>query len=109
MGEAVLMGASGGVAGGANIFPKTFVDVYRAAVAKDVDKVRELQGRIMSLSSLIYGIGHHNSSFVKGVKCALSLMGICSDALAAPREPFNEKDRALVKCRLEELRRIGLV
>ena len=103
MGEVVLMGASGGVAGGANIFPKTFVDIYNAAVAKDVDRVRELQERIMRVSSLIYGVGHHNSSFVKGVKCALSLMGICSDALAAPREPFNERDRELIRQRLVEL------
>ena len=103
MGEVVLMGASGGVSGGANIFPKTFVDIYNAAVAKDVDKVRELQERIMRVSSLIYGIGHHNSSFVKGVKCALSLTGICSDALAVPREPFNERDRQLIRQRLVEL------
>ena len=103
MGEVVLMGASGGVAGGANIFPKTFVDIYDAAVAKDVDRVRELQERIMRVSSLIYGVGHHNSSFVKGVKCALSLMGICSDTLAAPREPFNAADRETVRRRLVEL------
>jgi len=103
MGEVVLMGASGGVAGGANLFPKTFVDIYNAAVAKDVDRVRELQERIMRVSSLIYGVGHHNSSFVKGVKCALSLMGICSDTLAAPREPFNATDRELIRQRLIEL------
>ena len=103
MGEAVLMGASGGVAGGANLFPRTFVDLYEAAVAKDVDRVRALQERVMRVSSLIYGVGHHNSSFVKGVKCALSLMGICSDTLAAPREPFNAADRELVRRRLVEL------
>ena len=103
MGEVVLMGAHGGVAGGANLFPKTFVDLFNAAVAKDVDRVRELQERVMRVSSLIYGVGHHNSSFVKGVKCALSLMGICSDTLAAPREPFNAADRALVRSRLLEL------
>ena len=103
MGEVVLMGAAGGVAGGANLFPRTFVDLYDAATAKDVDKVRSLQERIMHVSSLIYGVGHHNSSFVKGVKCALSLMGICSGTLAAPREPFNASDRAIVRERLVEL------
>lgn len=103
MGEVVLMGAAGGVAGGANLFPRTFVDLYDAAMAKDVDKVRSLQERIMHVSSLIYGVGHHNSSFVKGVKCALSLMGICSGTLAAPREPFNASDRAIVRERLVEL------
>ena len=103
MGEVVLMGAAGGVAGGANLFPRTFVDLYDAATAKDVDKVRSLQERIMHVSSLRYGVGHHNSSFVKGVKCALSLMGICSGTLAAPREPFNASDRAIVRERLVEL------
>ena len=98
MGEAVLMGASG-----ANMFPRLFVDMYNAAVARQVDRVVELQERIMRISSLIYGIGHHNSSFVKGVKCALSLMGVCNDMLAAPREPFNESDRELVRRRLMEL------
>lgn len=100
MGEAVLLGAHGGVAGGANVFPRTFVDIYNAAVAKDVERVRELQDRIMLVSSQLYGIGHHNSSFVKGVKCALSLMGICSDVLAAPRVPFNPDDKELVRQRL---------
>ena len=66
-------------------------------------QVRRLQNRVMQVSSLIYGIGHYNSSFVKGVKCALSLMGICSDVMAAPREPFNERDRALVRERLREM------
>lgn len=103
MGEVVLMGAAGGVAGGANLFPRTFVELYDAAVAKDVDRVRSIQERVMHVSSLIYGVGHHNSSFVKGVKCALSLMGICSGNLAAPREPFNAADRALIRSRLIEL------
>lgn len=103
MGEAVLMGASGGVAGGANMFPRLFVDLYNAAVAQDVPRVRALQERVMRISSMIYGVGHHNSSFVKGVKCALSLMGICSDALAAPREPFNASDRETISRRLIEL------
>jgi len=97
MGEAVLMGASGGVAGGANIFPRLFVDMYDAAVAGDVSLVRALQSRIMQASSLLYGVGHHNSSFVKGVKCALSLMGVCGDTLAEPREPFNAEDRAKIR------------
>ncbi len=103
LGEAVLMGAAGGVAGGANLFPRLFVDIYEAAVAKDVDRVRALQERVMCVSTSIYGVGHHNSSFVKGVKCALSLMGICQDVLAAPREPFNAADRETIRARLIEL------
>ena len=58
----------------------------------------------MSISTKIYGVGHHNSSLVKGVKCVLHEMGIItSETLAAPRVPFNESDRETVRQRLKEL------
>jgi len=77
--------------------------VSSESLRMDVPRVRALQDRVMLASSLLYGIGHHNSSFVKGVKCALSLMGICSDALAEPREPFNAEDRAKIRAGLVRL------
>lgn len=103
MGEVVLMGANGGVAGGANLFPQLFADIYEAAKAKDVDTLIALQERIMRISAALYGVGHHMSSFVKGVKCALNLMGICSDTLAAPLEHFKEHEREIIRQRLVEL------
>ncbi len=100
LGEVVLMGAHGGVCGGANIFPQLFVDVYNAAVARDVRLVLELQERVMTVSSSLYGVGRHMSSFLKGVKCSLDLMGICSDYMADPFSRFREEERSIIRERL---------
>lgn len=103
MGEVVLMGAHGGVCGGANIFPQLFVDLYNAAVARDVARVQELQERVMTVSGALYGVGRHMSSFLKGVKCSLDLMGICSDFMADPFSRFREEERAIIRERLVAL------
>ena len=103
LGEAVLMGAHGGVCGGANLFPQLFVDTYAAALAQDVKKVLELQKRILTISAALYGVGRHGSSFLKGVKCSLHLMGICSDYMAEPFSCFREEERAIVRSRLLSL------
>ncbi|MDA3924177.1 MAG: dihydrodipicolinate synthase family protein [Kiritimatiellae bacterium] len=103
LGNVVLMGAHGGVAGGANLFPQLFVDVYDAAVAGDVAQVMKLQERVMSVSEALYGVGRHMSSFIKGVKCSLAQMGICSDVMAEPLNHFCDDERALIHGRLLEL------
>ena len=90
MAESVLMGAHGGVNGGANMFPKLYVDLYNAAFAKDVDKARELHAKVMQISTSIYTVGSYGSSYLKGVKAGLSILDICSDYLATP---FNKFDR----------------
>ena len=88
-GESVLLGADGGVNGGANMFPELYVAMYDAAVAHDVERVRELQRRIMQISVSIYTVGKYGSSYLKGVKCALSLLGICDDYLSYPYRKFR--------------------
>ena len=101
--EAVLMGASGGVSGGANMFPKLYVDLYNAAKAKDIETVRKLQRKVMQISTTIYSQGKYGSSFIKGVKCALSVMGICSDTLALPFVKFDGEDRIKITEAIEKL------
>jgi 4-hydroxy-tetrahydrodipicolinate synthase len=102
-GEVVLMGASGGVNGGANIFPKLYVEMYKAAKSGDIESVRELQKLVMQVSSTIYNHGKFGSSFLMGVKCALSLLGICSGELAKPFSKFGENERFQIRQALEKL------
>lgn len=102
-GECVLMGADGGVNGGANIFPELYVGMYDAARAHDIGRVRELQKRIMQISTSIYTVGKYGSSYLKGVKCALSLLGICDDYLSYPYRKFRSEERARIRTALEEL------
>lgn len=66
--------------GGANIF-ELYVAMYDAACAHDIARVREIQRRIMQISTSVYTVGKYGSSYLKGVKCALSLLGVCDDYL----------------------------
>jgi 4-hydroxy-tetrahydrodipicolinate synthase len=63
------------------------------------------------VSDALYRIGRHPSAFIKGVKCALSCLGICDDYMAEPFHRFRAGERALVEARLSvlqtELRALG--
>lgn len=101
--EALALGASGGVPGGANIRPDLYVRLYEAAAAGDASGVRDCHAQIMALSDALYHLGRHASSYLKGVKCALSCLGICDDFLAEPFHRFRKEDRARLTARLEAL------
>jgi dihydrodipicolinate synthase/N-acetylneuraminate lyase len=101
--EAVLEGAHGGVCGGANLVPQLYVDLYNAAYSKDLPTVESLQKKVMRISKAIYGVGKYESSYLKGLKCALSCMGICSDFLAEPFHRFRSVERKVIRRHLEEL------
>lgn len=97
MAEFVLTGGHGGVNGGANMFPKLYVDLYNAALSRDLDKIRTLQQKVMQISTTIYNVGSFGSSYLKGLKCALSLMGVCNDFMAEPFHRFNEPERKKIE------------
>ncbi len=101
--ETVLLGANGGVCGGANMFPKLYVDLYNAAAAGDIATVKKLQKIVIEISATIYSVGQHSSSIIKGIKCALSLMGICDDFLAEPFHRFREPQRKVICGHLERV------
>jgi 4-hydroxy-tetrahydrodipicolinate synthase len=103
--EAVMLGGHGGVAGGANLAPRMFVDLYEAAAHGDLDTVVVLQSEVMKLASTVYSVGQHASAFLKGVKCALSCLGICDDAMAEPFQRFRTYEREQIQRYLEELER----
>jgi len=103
MPSVVLMGAHGGISGGANIYPDIFVKIYRAAAAKDVNKTLELQNRMIQISNELYGIGSYASGYIKGIKAALSIKGICSDVLAQPFNRFLKPEKEKVKISVEKL------
>lgn len=103
LGECVLLGGHGGVNGGANLHPSLYVSLYEAAVAGDLAKVRELSRKVMSLSESIYTVGRHGSAIIKGIKCSLSLLGICDDFMAAPFYRFHDAERRIIQNHLETL------
>jgi 4-hydroxy-tetrahydrodipicolinate synthase len=103
MAEVVLMGAHGGVNGGANMFPKLYVDLYNAAATQNMAEVKRLHAIVMQISATIYSVGSFGSSYLKGVKCGLSVLGICNDYLAAPFNKFDEEHRNRIRLAIENL------
>lgn len=103
-GELVVMGADGGVNGGANMFPELYVGMYNAARERDIDTLIALQQKIMQISMSIYNIGRHGSSYLKGLKCACQQLGIInSDFVASPFYKFDEPERIKVAEALKRL------
>ena len=101
--ESVLSGGHGGVCGGANLCPRLYVDAWAAARAGRLPRARELHDRIMAISGSVYTVGRHSSSYLKGLKCALSLLGICSDFMAEPFHHFRAPEREQVRAALARL------
>ena len=66
--EAVLLGAHGGMCGG-----------------------------VMRISTTIYQVGRYRSSYLKGLKCAVSLLGLSDDFMAEPFRAFDSPERAKVR------------
>ena len=104
MGEAVLLGADGGVCTGANLWPAQFKAMYLAAKAGEVEKVRRLQRFTTMSSYLLYGLGQGQIGFLKGVKAALAEMGLIQNVLAVPFETFTGKELVPVRAALRRLR-----
>lgn len=101
--DGVLSGAHGGVCGGSNLAPRLYVDLYEAASRGDLERVRELHGRVMQISMTIYAAGPYWSSYLQGLKCALSCLGLCSDFVAEPFQRFGPSGRERIENHLREL------
>ena len=101
--EAILLGGHGSVCGGANLVPELYVELYNAACSKDLPKIEVLHQKVMKLSAAIYKVGRYESSLLKGLKCALSCIGICSDFLAEPFHRFRRAEHEVIERYVAEL------
>ena len=104
--DTILQGGHGAVAGGANLYPRLFVDLYNASVEKDLDKIALLREKVMMIDTTIFSVGKHKSRIIKGIKCALSVMGICSDYVAFPLRKFRSEEKMKIEQHVRELNKI---
>jgi len=101
--DAMRLGGDGGVAGGANVFPRLFVSCYDACLAGDEARLKATRDAINDFQQ-IYEIGKYASRYIKATKCALSLLSICDDFMAEPFHRFHAPERERVWKILEPLR-----
>jgi 4-hydroxy-tetrahydrodipicolinate synthase len=101
--ETMMNGGHGAVAGGANIFPSMFVELYNASVERDLEKIEYFKGKMMQIEEKIYNVGSNSSKYIKTIKSALAAMGICSDYVAMPFNRFDEVKRNRIKQNINEM------
>lgn len=101
--ESVLLGGDGGVCGGANVFPRLYVQLYEAARRGDLARVRQLHEEVLRIAAALYTVANPGVSVIAGLKCALSAWGICSDNVAEPFHAPSENQRQRIRERLDEL------
>lgn len=102
--ETILQGGHGAIAGGANMFPRLFVDYYQAAVEKDYAKIDFLRRIVLKIYNTIYNVGTFTSRYMVGTKCALAALEICNDYVAHPLRQFDYADRNSIENYVEEIR-----
>ena len=99
---AMLAGAEGGVAGGANMFPRLYSEFFQAAKNRDFDRMHVLQSLVIRVAE-IYRINPSASAGIKGIKAVLSLLGICEDVSAEPVRRFEGQEREPINALLQKL------
>jgi 4-hydroxy-tetrahydrodipicolinate synthase len=87
--ESLITGAHGGVPGGANIFPHLTVRLYELFLQGQISEAMNVQNEIVSIGAAIWRTGEDQSSNLRRLKCALSVLGICS---GVPAFPYAESD-----------------
>ncbi len=99
--QAIALGAHGGVCGGANVFPKLYVELCAAARERDLDRAAKLQAQVAALADHLYGPERSSAEVIKGMKCALACLGLCRDIVAEPFRQPGEKERQRLRAFLE--------
>jgi 4-hydroxy-tetrahydrodipicolinate synthase len=101
--ESVLLGASGGVSGGANLFPELYVRLYRAAVTGDLPTVRRLHDLVLDIGEVLFGPpGTSNATdVVRSLSVGLSILqpkaGVSGTSNTAPFTKRDEDIRAGIR------------
>lgn len=101
--ETIKAGGHGAVAGGANIFPALFVELYEASLNDDSESIELLLEKLRLIEEKIYNVGAYSSKYVKTIKSALSAMNICNDFVAMPFHRFNSVKSNIIKQNIKEL------
>ncbi|MCA9186812.1 MAG: dihydrodipicolinate synthase family protein [Pirellulaceae bacterium] len=94
--DTVMHGGSGCVGGGANIWPSLFVELYQAAISNDTVTLASLREKLAELGA-IYQYGAFGVGVIRGIKCAMELLGLCENHLAFPFQPVNELQRSSIR------------
>ena len=106
--EMVTRGAHGGVCGGANLYPRLYADLYDAASRGDTERVGSLQTLVLTISDGVYHTGDPESSYLRGLKCASSMLGFGNGLMAEPYLALGEGERGAIRSALKAAGLLGV-
>jgi dihydrodipicolinate synthase/N-acetylneuraminate lyase len=92
----------GGVCGGADLAPCLDVELDEAASRVDLARVGALHVQDMQVATTIDAVGRYGSAYPKGLKYALSSLGLCHDSLAEPFRRFGPAEGQRIARHLHE-------
>lgn len=95
---ALSMGAAGGVAGVANVFPEPMVGIYEAYQAGNLAEARSLQYRVTEIRGAMKG-----PAGIMLYKKALELRGLRGGGARRPARPVTAEEEAWLQSGLERL------
>jgi len=95
--DAMAAGATGGVNGGANLFPTLFVALDRAIAAQQMERARQLQALAKRISDEIYAVAPGGPGFVHGIKCGLDDLGLARPFVFEPLTNLSGAPRARIQ------------
>lgn len=99
----LLAGGRGGIAGCANVYPDTMVNIYEQFIKGDINKAREYQDSIRSFRDC-FKFGNPNTI----VKTAVSLLGCPVGKCRKPFSSLSEEGINAIKKVLEENKQKGM-
>jgi len=90
--ELAIGGAVGWVSGYPNAFPKTCVELYELAMAKDIDKVLPLYRMMHPLLRW-----DSKTEFVQAIKLSMDMVGRKGGTCRPPRQPLTAEQEKIVR------------
>lgn len=100
--DALRIGACGGVAGGGNLAPAWLAGIAAAFRDGRIDEAERLQDKVRKLGQRVYDAAGGPSSYIRGLKCALELAGLCGGTLTSAFVPAGESARESIRAFLLE-------
>jgi 4-hydroxy-2-oxoglutarate aldolase len=94
---ALAMGADGGILASANIAPDHCLGIYRAFIAGDLTRAKELQQKIIPLNSAVT-----SRWGVPALKVAMDLVGLYGGHIRRPLLPLKEELRVQLTALIQE-------
>ena len=87
--QAVAAGADGGVCGGGNLLPRTYVDLFEASKRSDEAEIERLRNVVEQVFEHIYRDPAGDMNLIPALKLAMRLRGICTSCTAPPLPPLT--------------------